>query len=198
VHDHVFDQLIELVTASAWTYAIVAGIVTADAVLPVVPGETAVITAGLLAANGELSIMLVVLSAALGAVMGDNLGWALGATAGERAVGLLARGRRARERVRWARDQLRTRGGVMVVAARFIPGGRTATTVAAGTLGMPWRRFVVADALGAGLWSVYSAMLGYLGGEVFKESLWKPLALAAVVAAILASAGEGWRRLRVP
>jgi SNARE associated Golgi protein len=43
----------------------------------------------------------------------------------------------------------------IIVVARFIPGGRTATTYAAGTVGMPWRRFLPADAIAVALWALY-------------------------------------------
>jgi membrane-associated protein len=83
---------------------------------------------------------------------------------------------------------------VIVVAARFIPGGRTATTFAAGTLEHPWRRFIAADATAAALWSIYTVSIGYLGGQAFEESLWKPLAVGLAVAALVAVAGEAARR----
>ena len=123
--------------------------------------------------------------------------WGLGATIGERAIRLLARGRRARQRVEWARVQLRERGALIVVVARFIPGGRTATTLAAGMLGMRWRRFAAADAIGASLWGAFAAMLGYVGGETFEDSLWMPLAASAAAVIVVASLGECWRRRRV-
>ena len=78
----------------------------------------------------------------------------------------------------WADEQLRERGGELIVVARFIPGGRTAVTLSAGTLGYPWRRFVVFDLAATLLWATYSALLGYYGGRTFESAWGLVLALA--------------------
>jgi len=82
------------------------------------------------------------------------------------------------------------------MVARFLSIGRTLTTLAAGTLELPWRRFAVADAIAATLWGIYAAMLGYAGSASFENSLWKPLALALGIAALLALVVEAYRRLQ--
>jgi membrane-associated protein len=82
------------------------------------------------------------------------------------------------------------------VIARFLPVGRTLTTFAPGTLGMPWKRFVVADAVAACVWAVYASMLGYAGGAGFEHSLWKPLLLSLGVAGALSLVTEAYRRFR--
>src|SRR5262249_60888045 len=87
-------------------------------------------------------------------------------------------------------------GGLLTVFARFPRIGRTLTRLAAGTLELPWRRFAVADAIAATLWGIYAAMLGYAGGASFENSLWKPLALALGIAALLALVVEAYRRLQ--
>jgi membrane-associated protein len=86
---------------------------------------------------------------------------------------------------------------VIIIAARFIPGGRTATTFLAGALGMPWRRFVAIDTLAAVLWATYIALLGYFGGATFEEDLWKPLLAAGAIAILVATAGELFRRAKL-
>lgn len=189
-----FEWLTEAISGSPWTYAIVLGVVCVDAFFPVVPGETAVITAAVLASGGELSVILVLLAAFLGALAGDQISYGLGRSLGRRAADRLFRDGRSRELLEWAKDQLRRRGGVIVVAGRFVPGGRTAVTFAAGTLGMGWPRFVRADLVGAGGWALFGTLLGYLGGEAFKSSLWKPLLLSFAVAGLVSLAAEGYRR----
>lgn len=86
---------------------------------------------------------------------------------------------------------------MIIVVARFVPGGRTATTFSAGALAMPWRRFVVIDALAAALWATYMTLLGYFGGSAFEESLWKPILAAGLIAAAAAAAAELLRRARL-
>jgi membrane protein DedA with SNARE-associated domain len=83
-----------------------------------------------------------------------------------------------------------------VIVGRFIPGGRTASTFAAGTLCLGYRRFVLADAAAAGAWALYASMLGYLGGSAFRDNTWEPLLLSLGVAAAITLAIEAWRRHR--
>lgn len=181
---------------SPWGYAIVAAIVALDGFFPIVPGETAVITGGIAAADGALSTPLVAIAAMAGVLVGDNVSYLLGATLGARTRDRLFRGARARRRLEWAARQLEERGQVIIVVARFIPGGRTAATFAAGGLRLDWRCFIAADLVAAGVWSLYSTLLGRLGGEAFRESFWAALAAALAAAALLAAAGELYRRRR--
>ena len=190
------DSLTTALGSSPWTYALIAAIVAGDAVLPIFPGETVVITGGILAAHDDLSIAVVVLAAVLGAMVGDNAGYGVGRAVGGRAAErLIARGSKARRRTQWAAKHVRTRGAGIVVVARFIPGGRTATTLAAGALDMAWPRFLRADATAAVLWAAYASSLGYFGGEAFRRTLWKPLLVSLAVGIVLAGAGELYRRL---
>jgi membrane protein DedA with SNARE-associated domain len=99
--------------------------------------------------------------------------------------------------VEWARRQLYERGAVIILAGRFIPGGRTATTFSAGTLEVPWPRFFAIDALAGVLWATYISLLGYFGGTAFKEDLWKPIIAAGIVAVLVASVAEVIRRVRL-
>ena len=182
----------QLVSASPATYAVVFAIVAIDALLPFVQAEATVITAAVLAAQGHLVVWLVVVAAALGGLVGDNASYLLGNQFGCRAADRLL----SRQRLQRAERGIRSQGAILILIARFIPVGRTATTFAAGTLKMPWRRFLAADALAATLWAIYATMLGYAGGSSFAHNLWKPLLLALGIALLLASVGEGYRRLQ--
>lgn len=192
-----FDALKEAVGDSALTYPAIVAAVALDSFFPVAPGETVVITAGVLVADGQLNIVLVFLAGMLGGLLGDNASYGLGASLGRRAERRLFRSAGARARVEWARRQLDRRGRVILLAARFIPGGRTATTFSAGTLEMPWRRFLAIDAAASALWSAYATALGYFGGSAFAESLWKPLLAAALVAVLVAASAELLRRSKL-
>jgi membrane-associated protein len=128
----VFDAVLNALSASAWTYLLVMAVVAVDAFFPMVPGDAATITAAILAAQAHLSIVLVVAAAFLGATAGDNLSYFLGNKLGRRAARRLFRGEKSRARLEWARDQLRRRGVTLIIGARFIPGGRTATTFRSG------------------------------------------------------------------
>jgi membrane-associated protein len=183
-----FDAFTQLVAeSSGWAYAIVFVFAYLDALVPIVPSETAVITAGVVAAAGDLTLMLIVFAAATGAFLGDNTAYLLGRLFGTRATERFFRGEKARRRIAWADEQLRERGGELIAVGRFIPGGRTAITLTAGTLGYPWRRFAAFDAAAALGWALYSALLGFYGGRAFEGGWGLVLALVtafAVVAAI--------------
>jgi len=193
----VLDWLTHLIEGSAWAYPAIVALVAMDGLVPMVPGEGAVLTGSILAAGGHLSFALVLLSAFAGALLGDNASYGVGRLLGRRAVERLCRTESTKGRVRWARELIRTRGRTMLFITRFVPGGRTATTLAAGSLGMPWRSFIAVDAAAALLWAAYVATLGYVGGEAFQHSLWKPLLLAAAIAALVTALGEVYRRLRL-
>lgn len=194
---HVFDWLTDLVSGSPVTYLVVFGAAAGDVLLPVIPSETIIIAASVLAAQGHLSIWLIVVAAAVGAFAGDNLSYALGRRVGDPIAGRLFRGDKGKRRLEWAERAVRQHGVLLILGGRFIPGGRTASTFAAGTLEMAWRRrFLPADAAAATLWAVYAAALGYVGGSAFKDSLWKSLAASLGAAAVIALAVEVWRRVQ--
>jgi membrane-associated protein len=191
----VFDWLTQM-QASPLTYLAVLGACALDAVLPIVPSEAVVIAASVLAAKGELSIWLIVLAAAAGGFLGDTGSYLLGRTAGASAARRLFRSSKAEGRLSWAGKALERHGATIIVVARFVPGGRTATTFTAGTVGLPWPRFAAADAVGATLWAAYAAGLGYLGGETFERRPVYAFLFGLGVALLVALAVEAARRVR--
>ncbi len=187
----VFSQFIRIVSdASGWAYGIVFLLAALDALLPVVPSETVVITAGVVAAAGGLNLALIIAAAACGAFAGDNAAFFIGRRFGGRATERFFRGDRGRKSISWAESQLAARGGELIAVARFIPGGRTAVTLSAGTLGFPWPRFAVFDAAAGLIWAAYATLLGYFGGKTFEGAAWKGLLLALGIAFALTGAIE--------
>lgn len=166
-----FGQFTHLVAeASLWAYVVILLFAAFDAILPIVPSETAVITAGVVASSGDLFLPLVVAVAAGGAFAGDNIGYLLGRRYGTRIKERFFGGEKAKRRVAWAEHQLTERGGELIAAGRFIPGGRTAVTLSAGTLAYPWPRFATFDAIAAAVWALYGSLLGFFGGRAFENS----------------------------
>jgi membrane-associated protein len=193
----VFDHLTHLVAqASGWAYVIVLVLALLDAILPVVPSETSVITAGVVASAGDLNIALVIAGAAVGAFLGDNLVYLIGRRYGERARRRFFSGEKASARIVWAEKLLKERAGQLITLGRFIPGGRTAVALSAGLTHFPWRRYVVYDAVAALAWALYASLLGYFGGKAFEDEPWKGLVLALVIAFSVAASVEGVRWLR--
>ena len=147
--------------------------------LPLFPSETVVITAAVLASRGRLDIGLVAAAAAVGAILGDNCAYWLGRSGLSRVTDRLLGSEKNQRRLRWARTQIHQNGAWIIIVARFIPGGRTATTYIAGTLDMPWKRkFVPADTFAAVIWALFSSALGYFGGSTFEKNLWLPILIA--------------------
>jgi membrane-associated protein len=190
-----FESFLELVSASPWTYAVILGVAALDAVLPLVPSEATVISAGVLAGAGDLELGLVIAAGAAGAYAGDSSGYLLGRRLDTRLERRLFRGAKGARRRAWAETMLERHGGPLIFGARFVPGGRTATTVTAGLLGMRWRRFAAfAGAAGIG-WASYAALLGYVGGRAFEDNLLWALFVGFGVAAGVFLVVEAARRL---
>jgi membrane-associated protein len=190
-----FQSLTDYVSGSPWTYAFLFGVAALDVVFPLVPSETSVILAGVLASTGDLVLFAVILVAAGGAVLGDNTAYWIGRLAGERLVNRFFSGER-RKRIDWAERQIDERGGYFIVVGRFIPGGRTAVTLACGFLEMRWRRFIAFDVVAGLMWASYAALLGYFGGKAFEEQPWKGFIVAFVVALAITGAIELYRWMK--
>jgi membrane protein DedA with SNARE-associated domain len=193
----ILNNLIDFLTGSDWTYLLLFAICLGDAILPILPSETAAIVCGIQAGRGQLSLPLVLVVAAVGAFLGDNTSYALGRWLGGPVQRRLFSGETARRRLDWAEKFLEDRGSYVLVVARFVPGGRTATTFTAGLVRLPWlRRFVPYIAIAAVLWSSYAVLLGYLGGVTFREKPFYALLLAFGIAFGITVTIEAVRRFR--
>ena len=187
-----FETLTEYVSGSPWSYAFLFAVAALDVIFPFVPSETSVILGGVLAATGDLMLAGVILCAAAGAILGDNTAYGIGKTVGHRLVERFFKGER-RKRVDWAEKQVHERGGYLIVVGRFIPGGRTAVTLACGLLEMRWRKFITFDVFAGLLWASYAALLGYLGGRTFEENPLYGFLIAFAVALAITGAVEAYR-----
>lgn len=141
-----------------------------DSVIPVVPSETTVIIGGVAAGTGDQVLLAVIAAGALGAFVGDNLAYQLGASYGPFIKKILFRGEKGEKRLAWAATQLEKRGGMLLITARFIPGGRTAITVSSGLTHQPRKKFSMYLAVAAVIWASYAALLGFIGGKTFEDN----------------------------
>nr|WP_246407423.1 VTT domain-containing protein [Modestobacter versicolor] len=181
--------------SSPWVYLVVLALAALDGFLPVVPSESVVITAGVFAATGQPDLAAVVAVAALGAFAGDHTSYLFGHLAGPRLRHRARPGTRRRRALDRAELLLDTRGGVLLVTARYVPGARTALTLTAGAVGWPLRRFTPFAALAALTWALWSAVIGYVGGMAFEEDPLRGLLLGLGLALALAGLGELVRAL---
>jgi membrane protein DedA with SNARE-associated domain len=149
-------------------------------IIPVIP-TGAVVGAGAAVAltTHHLNLVLVVLLATAGALVGDLVTFAICRFGGPRAVHWVARGQHA-DRIDEVRDQFRRHGWQIVVVGRLLPAGRIPVLLAAGALAYPWRRLVPAAAVAALLWAVAYALLGVVSGGIFDSPL-----IATLLATVL-------------
>jgi len=190
-----FQSIVDTISGSQWSYAIIFGVAMLDAFFPLVPSETTVIAAGVLAAQGDLRIELVLIAAAAGAICGDNVTFWIGKTLGERIAGKIFTGKRRRH-LDWAHQTVEERGGYLIVIARFIPAGRTAVTFACGSLDWAWTRFIKFDIVAGVIWGAYASLLGYFGGKTFEDSPFKGFIVAFAIALAITCGVEVVRWIR--
>lgn len=173
-----------------WGYLAVAFLLFVEDFGVPAPGETVLIAASIYAGAGRLNIVLVAIIAFAAAVLGDNVGFAIGHFGGRALV--LRFGRYimlTEERLNKAEAFFNRHGGKIVTVARFIEGLRQANGIIAGITGMPWLRFLAFNALGAALWVGLWTSLGDLAGthietiyrEVNRYSLYVLIAIALLI-----------------
>jgi membrane protein DedA with SNARE-associated domain len=183
--------------------AVLAGVMVESFGIPA-PGQSLVISGALLASQGEMNITVLLLTAWSAAVVGDNIGYAIGHFGGRRLV--LRHGRyvgvRADHLERVERFFQRY-GGVVVVVARFFEILRQLNGVVAGTVGMTWWRFLTFNAVGATLWvGLWGWGVFYLGGHMDQvHTVFKSFEPYVVTVGVLALVGLViylfWRRTNV-
>lgn len=180
-------------SSDGWGAAIYFWIVPAvlgDAIFPPVPSEMVVITGGALSADGRANVLLVLALAALASWVGDMVVFQL----------FRKRLSHVLDRWRWGR---RVHGGIheaiakagrtstygTIIGARFIPGGRLATSAAAGIAGVSVRGFSLCAGLGAVLWACWLVGLGYFTGSATRLPFWASsligVALGLLVGAVV-------------
>ena len=191
-----FESVFHLLSNAPEAYLIVWALALGDSVVPILPSEAALITAGLLSVVGELTLGWVIVAGALCAFCGDSIAYGLGRFVGKPFQERFLQGDRARRALHWSGGQLEERGGLVLIVGRYVPGGRTAATFTCGVTHYPYGRFVAFDALAATSWAVYASVLGYFGGRFFENHAWVALLVAFGIAGLLTVAVEGVRRLR--
>ncbi|HJV09004.1 MAG TPA: DedA family protein, partial [Acidimicrobiales bacterium] len=170
----VLERLADL--ASPWGYVIVGLLALLEAAAfigLVVPGEAALLVGGFLASQGKAELPIMMVVGAVGAIVGDSIGYEIGKHLGP----TLRRSRLGRwvgeERWAHAEDYLRRHGGRAVFLGRFIGVLRALVPTIAGLSGMPYRKFLPWNAIGGIVWAPGFVLLGYAaGGSYDKVATW--------------------------
>jgi membrane-associated protein len=160
---------LERISSHWWFLLVILAIAFFDSVIPVVPSETCVIIGGVAAGLGHQNLSLVIASGAIGAFVGDNTAYQIGLRASDWFQRRAERKPKFAKKLAWAQQQIKSRGGLLLITARFIPGGRTALTLSSGITRQRRWWFIRWVALAVTIWATYAAMLGRIGGEAFEN-----------------------------
>jgi membrane protein DedA with SNARE-associated domain len=176
-------------------YLAVGGLVLVEDFGVPAPGETVLIAAAVYAGAGQLNIFLVGLIAFVAAVIGDNIGFAIGHFGGRPLA--LKLGRYVfltPARLDKAEEFFTKHGGKVVTIARFVEGLRQANGIIAGITGMHWLKFLAFNALGAALWVGLWVTVGDLAGghitaiyeTISRYEMYLLIAIGVVIVAFVA------------
>jgi membrane-associated protein len=164
-------------------YLLVSLLVMGDAVIAILPGETTLNVASVLASDGELTLGLVIVAGAIGAVVGDNvLYWVA------RSVpGLRARVAQTQEDPRFERalQLIGRHDSMLVIFCRYLPFVRWAVVAGMGVLPMPYGRFLVASVIGGVGWATYTCLVAYVIGTALDEFPVASIVVAGVSSGVL-------------
>jgi undecaprenyl-diphosphatase len=178
-------------------YLALVGLIAAESAGLPVPGETALLAAGVLASHGKLNPVLVIVFAAAAAIAGDNIGYLIGRTGGRRVLehpGPLLSHRK--EILARGEPFFDKHGPKAVFLGRWVAGLRIAAAWLAGISRMHWRTFAFWNALGGIGWATSVGLAAYLLGPI-AERIVKDVGLVGVaIAAVLVIGFLAWRHLR--
>ena len=190
-------HLLGVAMASHWLLLILFLAAAVDAVFPVVPSEGLVVTAGMAAAAGHQNLLLVIVLAMLGSVIGESVCYFMGRGSGP----ALHRWMKRQERRQAVYDKvsaaLHARGGLILMTVRYIPGARMVATLTAGATRYSFRKFIVFTFAGVTIAYTYVALLGYLGGDAFAHDSLKALGFSLGLAFTIGLVIETSRRIAV-
>jgi membrane protein DedA with SNARE-associated domain len=164
------NEFILQAAASPWLLLVMFGTAVLDGFLPPVPSETVLVAAASVAAStDDLSTVIWLCGVAwIGAIIGDNLAYAVGRRVGPTRFAWMRRPRIAAV-IHRARRALENRGAPLILGARYIPVGRVVVNMSAGALHYPWRRFFPLSVVAGASWAVYSAGIGIVAGQWLKD-----------------------------
>jgi membrane protein DedA with SNARE-associated domain len=148
------------------------GIVCAESAGLWLPGETALIAAGVYAAKGNLSIAAVISVAAAGAIIGDNIGYWLGREGGRRLIYRYPWMAHQADRIMPRAERFFEKHGPKAVFfARFFGGVRVTGAWMAGITRMPWWKFLVWNALGGVVWATGVGLISFYAGKAVADAI---------------------------
>ena len=189
--------LLVALPTSGLAYLVLALLVGGESAGVPLPGETALITAAILASRGDLSLTLVIVTAAAGAIVGDNFGYLLGRQGARRLLVRPGRLEKVRRRFLERGEAFFARhGGKTVFLGRWLPFLRITAAWLAGANHMPWPQFVLWNAAGGIAWAISVGVVAYLLGEAAFAALHVAGLVGLAVVGVAAVAAITWMRFR--
>ncbi|GAA2643500.1 DedA family protein [Paractinoplanes durhamensis] len=185
------DYVLPLIS-SPWLYVIIFLLVAVDGFVPVAMSEAIIIALGAISTTGEPNLAVLALAAVAGGTAGDRISYYVGAKASAR----IKKGKLAAAKAK-AEQALLRQGAAAIVIGRFIPYGRTATTLTAGSVGLRFGPFYLASVVSSVLWAAYSIGLGRIGGMAFADSPLLAAAFGIALGFVLAGLHSAVKRLRL-
>jgi membrane-associated protein len=189
------EDIIEEDSSDFASYFITFALVFGDAIVAIFPGETTLNTASVLASDGELELVLVILAGFLGAWLGDNvLYWiARSIPSLRRQVEEAQQDERFKEVIR----HINQNSSILVAACRFMPFVRWGVVAGMGAMPMPYRTFLLADTIGCAAWAIYTCLMAYWIGNTLADFPVASVAIACASSGVILGVGYLiWRRVR--
>lgn len=169
-------------------YFTVFGLIFADAIVPIFPGETTLTTASVAASDGTLDLALVIVAGALGAILGDSALYWIARTGPKRLKARLDAASKKDERVASGLDLLGRSGPLLIACGRFVPGVRFAVNVMMGMTEYPYRRFLLFSAIGGTAWAIYTCVLAYLVSTALADFALASIVISGLITSVLVGA----------
>jgi membrane-associated protein len=166
-------------------YFTVFGLVFADAIVPIFPGETTLTSASVAASDGELVLALVIVAGALGAILGDNALYWISRTGPKGLKARLEAASKKDERVAGGLDLLGRSGPLLIACGRFVPGVRFAVNVMMGMTEYPYRRFLLFSAIGGTAWAAYTCVLAYFVSTALADFALASIVISGLITSVL-------------
>jgi membrane protein DedA with SNARE-associated domain len=162
------------------------------------PGETALVAAGVLAARGDMDIVAVIVVAAVAAILGDNVGYWIGRLGGRKLLQRWGRLERHAARVLpWSERFFRRHGAKTIFLGRFIAVLRVTAAWMAGISHMHWWRFFLWNAAGGICWAALVGLVAYYAGRAAADAISRyGLFAGAAIVVVLVVGAVGYRFVR--
>ena len=166
-------------------YFTVFGLIFADAIVPIFPGETTLTTASVAASDGTLDLALVIVAGALGAILGDSALYWISRTGPKRLKTRLEAASKKDERVADGLELFGRSGPLLIACGRFVPGVRFAVNVMMGMTEYPYRRFLLFSAIGGTAWAIYTCVLAHFVSTALADFALASIVISGLITSVL-------------